>query len=180
LITGECIRVTGIVQGVGFRPAVWRLAGECGVTGRVWNDAGGVLIHAWGSRESLDVLVRRLRDEQPPLSRIESITRSPLVEAGATPAVFEIVASREGEVRTRVHPAFKPPQGEAYGRLEGPKGELGFYLVSDGSPKPYRFKVRAPTLINLTVLRDLVVGWKLADAIVTFGSIDICMGEVDR
>ena len=102
MITGECIRVTGIVQGVGFRPAVWRLAGECGVTGRVWNDAGGVLIHAWGSRESLDVLVRRLRDEQPPLSRIESITRSPLVEAGATPAVFEIVASREGEVRTSV------------------------------------------------------------------------------
>jgi NADH-quinone oxidoreductase subunit D len=86
----------------------------------------------------------------------------------------------EGEVRTRVHPAFKPPVGEAYGRLEGPKGELGFYLVSDGSPKPYRFKVRPPTLINLTVLRDLAVGWKLADAIVTFGSIDICMGEVDR
>jgi NADH-quinone oxidoreductase subunit D len=86
----------------------------------------------------------------------------------------------EGEVCTRVHPAFKPPVGEAYGYLEGPKGELGFYLVSDGSPKPYRFKVRAPTLLNLTVLRDLVVGWKLADAIVTFGSIDICMGEVDR
>jgi len=86
----------------------------------------------------------------------------------------------EGEVRTRVSPTLRPPKGEAYGRIEGPKGELGFYLVSDGSAKPYRFKVRAPTLLNLTLLRDMIIGWKLADAIVTFGSIDICMGEVDR
>jgi NADH-quinone oxidoreductase subunit D len=57
---------------------------------------------------------------------------------------------------------------------------LGFYLVSDGSIAPYRFHVRAPTLINLTALRDMVVGWKLADAIIIFGSIDICLGEVDR
>ena len=86
----------------------------------------------------------------------------------------------EGESRTRVSPTLRPPKGEAYGRIEGPKGELGFYLVSDGSAKPYRFKVRAPTLLNLTLLRDMIIGWKLADAIVTFGSIDICMGEVDR
>jgi len=86
----------------------------------------------------------------------------------------------EGEVRTKVSAALKPPEGEAYGHVEGPKGELGFYLVSDGSTNPYRFKVRAPTLINLTVLRDLCVGWKLADAMVIFGSIDICLGEVDR
>jgi NADH-quinone oxidoreductase subunit D len=86
----------------------------------------------------------------------------------------------DGEVRTRVSPTFKPPKGEAYGRVEGPKGELGFYLVSDGSAKPYRFKVRPPTLLNLTLLRDMIIGWKIADAIITFGSIDICMGEVDR
>jgi len=85
-----------------------------------------------------------------------------------------------GEVRTRVPATFKPPEGEAYGHIEAPKGELGFYLVSDGSLKPYRFKIRAPTFINLTVLRDMIIGWKLADAIITFGSIDICMGEVDR
>ena len=85
-----------------------------------------------------------------------------------------------GEVRTRVPPTFRPPKGEAYGAIEGPKGELGFYLVSDGSAKPYRFKVRAPTFINLTTLRDLVLGWKLADAVIIFGSIDICLGEVDR
>ena len=86
----------------------------------------------------------------------------------------------QGEVRTKVPLQLKPPKGEAYCHIEGPKGELGFYLVSDGSAKPYRFKVRAPALINLTVLRNMIVGWKLADAIITFGSIDICMGEVDR
>ena len=86
----------------------------------------------------------------------------------------------QGEVRTRVPATLRPPQGEAYARIEAPKGELGFYLVSDGSSKPYRFKVRAPSLLNLTVLRDLVIGWKLADAVVIFGSIDVCMGEVDR
>lgn len=86
----------------------------------------------------------------------------------------------QGQVRTKVPAALRPPKGEAYGRIEAPKGELGFYLVSDGSPNPYRFKVRAPALLNLTVLRDLVIGWKLADAIVIFGSIDVCLGEVDR
>ena len=86
----------------------------------------------------------------------------------------------QGAVRTRIPPTFKPPKGEAYGRVEGPKGELGFYLVSDGSAKPYRFKIRPPTLINLTLLREMIIGWKVADAIITFGSIDICMGEVDR
>ena len=85
-----------------------------------------------------------------------------------------------GSVRAEVPALFRPPPGDAYGRIEGPKGELRFYLVSDGGIAPYRFKIRSPSLINLTVLRDMVVGWKLADMIVTFGSIDINMGEVDR
>jgi NADH-quinone oxidoreductase subunit D len=86
----------------------------------------------------------------------------------------------KGEVRAKVPQLLRPAKGEAYGHIEGPKGELGFYLVSDGSIAPYRFHVRAPTLINLTALRDMVIGWKLADAIITLGSIDICLGEVDR
>jgi NADH-quinone oxidoreductase subunit D len=86
----------------------------------------------------------------------------------------------QGDVRTKVPAALRPPKGEAYGHIEAPKGELGFYLVSDGSTNPYRFKIRPPALMNLTVLRDLVIGWKLADAIAIFGSIDICLGEVDR
>ena len=75
----------------------------------------------------------------------------------------------------------RPPAGaEAYGRVESPKGELAFYLVSDGTIAPYRCKIRSPSLINLTALKEMLVGWKLADLIVTFGSIDINMGEVDR
>ena len=86
----------------------------------------------------------------------------------------------QGEVRSEVPHLIHPPVGEAYGRIEAPKGELGFYLVSDNSIAPYRFHIRAPSLINLTALRDMMVGWKVADAIIIFGSIDVCMGEVDR
>jgi NADH-quinone oxidoreductase subunit D len=75
---------------------------------------------------------------------------------------------------------FKPPVGEAYGRVEAPKGELGFYVVSDGSKEPWRYHVRAPSFINLTVLEAMCIGNKLADAIVILGSIDIVLGEVDR
>ena len=76
--------------------------------------------------------------------------------------------------------AFKPPAGEAYGRIEGPKGELGFYLISDGSANPYRYRVRPPSFINLTILEDLCLGHTVADVMVILGSIDIVMGEVDR
>lgn len=86
-----------------------------------------------------------------------------------------------GPVRTELPLVLRPPAGaEALGRVEAPKGELAFYLVSDGSISPYRCKIRSPSLLNLTVTRDLLVGWKLADMIVTLGSIDINMGEVDR
>src|SRR6202046_1213405 len=70
--------------------------------------------------------------------------------------------------------------GEAYGRIEAPKGELGFYLISDGSPNPYRYRVRPPSLINLTVLEDMCRGYSVADTIVIFGTVDIVLGEVDR
>lgn len=85
-----------------------------------------------------------------------------------------------GEVCARVPHLLHPPVGEAYGHIESPRGELGFYLVSDNSIAPYRCHIRAPTLINLTALRDMVIGWKLADAIIIFGSIDINLAEVDR
>ena len=76
--------------------------------------------------------------------------------------------------------ALRPPPGDSYGRVESPKGELGFYLVSDGSTRPYRYKVRAPSFINLTPLGDMCRGHKVADVVVILGSIDIVMGEVDR
>ena len=75
---------------------------------------------------------------------------------------------------------FRPKPGEAYGRIEGPKGELGFYLISDGSPKPYRYRVRPPSLINLTILEDMCLGHSVADVVVILGSVDIVLGEVDR
>ena len=87
----------------------------------------------------------------------------------------------DGPVRAELPLVLRPPAGaEAYGRVESPKGELAFYLVSDGGISPYRCKIRSPSLINLTVIRELLVGWKLADMIVSLGSIDINMGEVDR
>lgn len=75
---------------------------------------------------------------------------------------------------------FRPKAGEAYGRIEGPKGEIGFYLISDGSPNPYRYRIRPPSFINLTVLEDMCLGHSIADAVVILGSVDIVLGEVDR
>jgi NADH/F420H2 dehydrogenase subunit C len=74
----------------------------------------------------------------------------------------------------------KVPAGEVYCRIEHPKGELGFYLVSDGGTNPYRYHVRSSCLINLGALEAMSVGHLLADAIVIFGTIDTTMGEVDR
>ena len=75
---------------------------------------------------------------------------------------------------------FRPKAGEAYGRIEAPKGELGFYLISDGSPNPYRYRVRPPSYINLTILEDMCLGNTVADVVIILGSVDIVLGEVDR
>jgi len=72
------------------------------------------------------------------------------------------------------------PAGEAYGCVEGPKGELGFYVISNGKPNPYRYHIRAPSFINLTSLESLCIGNKIADVVVILGSIDIVLGETDR
>ena len=88
--------------------------------------------------------------------------------------------SPKGAAMVKAPRTFRPPKGEAYGRIEAPKGELGFYLVSDGSPQPYRYHVRPPSLINLTVLEDMCLGHKVADVIIILGSVDIVLGEVDR
>ncbi len=86
----------------------------------------------------------------------------------------------EGPHKTQIPLSLRPEPGEVYGRIESPRGEIGFYLVSDGGPAPYRFHIRAPSLINLSLLRQLAVGSSLPDAIVTLGSIDIVVGEIDR
>jgi len=75
---------------------------------------------------------------------------------------------------------FEPPVGEVYQSIEGPKGELGFYIVSDGNSKPYRVRIRPPSFVNLQALPKMVQGRYIADAVSVIGSIDIVLGEVDR
>jgi len=75
---------------------------------------------------------------------------------------------------------YRPPAGEVYVRTESPKGELGFYMVSDGSAKPYRMHVRAPSFANLQALPLMIEGYLISDVVAAIGSIDIVLGEVDR
>jgi NADH:ubiquinone oxidoreductase subunit D len=87
----------------------------------------------------------------------------------------------EGEIQTgKSQYQVRVPAGEAYGRVENPKGELGFYVVSDGKPNPWRYHIRAPSFINLTALEKMCKGQKIADAVAILGSIDIVLGETDR
>jgi NADH-quinone oxidoreductase subunit D len=85
-----------------------------------------------------------------------------------------------GEYLGKAPKLVRPPAGETYTAVESAKGELGFYIMADGSENPYRWHVRAPSLMNLTALREMLIGWKVADMMAIFGSIDIVMGEVDR
>jgi NADH-quinone oxidoreductase subunit D len=80
----------------------------------------------------------------------------------------------------KVSKIYKPGPGEVYDQLEGPRGWLGGYIVSDGTDRPYRYHIRPPSFINLQALSELVKGWKVADVIAILGSIDFVLGEVDR
>ena len=75
---------------------------------------------------------------------------------------------------------FFPPVGEAYQAIEAPKGELGFYFISDGTPRPWRMKVRSPSFVNLQCLPSMIRGRLVADVIAAIGSLDIVLGEIDR
>jgi NADH-quinone oxidoreductase subunit D len=94
-------------------------------------------------------------------------------------ALADIPAGPIVDPKTKLR-GFKPKPGEAYGRIEAPKGELGFYLISDGGASPYRYRVRPPSLINLTILEDMCLGHNVADVVIILGSVDIVLGEVDR
>ena len=79
-----------------------------------------------------------------------------------------------------VSDGFQPPVGEVYASVEASKGELGFYIVSDGSNRPFRFRIRTPSFANLSALPKMIEGGLIADVISAIGSIDIVLGEVDR
>ena len=117
-----------------------------------WDVYDRFMVRLLEMRESIGILEQALKDIPP----------GPVMDAKA---------------RIR---GFRPKPGEAYGRIEGPKGELGFYLISDGTSNPYRYRVRPPSLINLTILEDMCIGQNLADVVLIFGSVDIVLGEVDR
>ena len=85
-----------------------------------------------------------------------------------------------GDFMGKVAKTIKPPIGEIYSSTETPRGELGYYIISDGSPKPYRVKVKSPCFTALSAVREISRGHMLADIIAIVGSIDIVLGEVDR
>jgi NADH-quinone oxidoreductase subunit D len=153
-ITGPMLRASGVNYDI-------RKVDEYGIYGRFnfrvpLGEHGDTydryMIRVLEMRESVKILEQALRDLRP----------GPIVDPKA-------------KLR-----GFRPKPGEAYGRIEAPKGELGFYLISDGGPNPYRYRVRPPSFINLTVLEDMCLGHLIADVVVILGSVDIVMGEVDR
>ena len=86
----------------------------------------------------------------------------------------------EGDVSSAIPKRIKPPVGQVYTRVENPRGELGYFIISDGSVNPFRVKVRAPSFVNLGVMDVLCRGHMVADIIAILGSVDIVLGEVDR
>jgi NADH-quinone oxidoreductase subunit D len=80
----------------------------------------------------------------------------------------------------KIPKVLKPPVGETYHSIEAPKGELGYFVVSDGSTQPYRVRVRPPSFVNLQALDVMVRGALIADVIAVIGTLDIVLGEVDR
>lgn len=86
----------------------------------------------------------------------------------------------DGDVTSAIPKRIKPPVGHIYSRVENPRGELGYFIISDGSTSPFRVKVRAPSFVNLQIMDELCKGHLIADVIAILGSIDIVLGEIDR
>ena len=91
-----------------------------------------------------------------------------------------LAAIPEGDVQSAVPKRIRPDAGELYIRTESPRGELGFYIISDGTATPYRVKARAPAFVNLSVMPEISRGCMIADLVAIVGSVDIVLGEVDR
>ncbi|HXF49036.1 MAG TPA: NADH dehydrogenase (quinone) subunit D [Verrucomicrobiae bacterium] len=126
-------------------------------------------------RESLKI-VRQALDglpEGPWMARVPGVTPPPKEEVlhKMEALIFQFKIYTEG---------FSPPPGEVYQAIESPRGELGYYVRSDGTPKPYRIHFRTPSFCNLSALSKMVEGRLIADVVAAIGSIDIVLGDVDR
>ncbi len=108
------------------------------------------------------------------LVRIEEMRQSVRILRQAASAI------PEGPITAKVPKVLRPPAGEVYHSIEAPKGELGYFIVSDGSTQPYRVRVRPPSFVNLQALDKMVRGWLVADVVAVIGTLDIVLGEVDR
>jgi len=134
----------------------------------------------WVRVEEMDQSVRIIRQVLP---KIEP--KGPYMTSDrkvALPPRDEIYGNMEALIHQfkLVTQGFPVPKGEVYQAVEGPKGEMGFYIVSDGGPKPYRWRARTPSFYNLQSLPTMVRGGLVADVIVAIGSIDIVLGDVDK
>jgi NADH-quinone oxidoreductase subunit D len=116
---------------------------------------------------------------------VEKLPEGPFIESSAKyvyPDKESVKVSMEAMIHhfKLVIDGLSPPVGEAYSTIESPKGEIGFYIVSDGSPKPYRLRIRPPCFVNLQSLLTMCKGNMLADVVAVIGSLDIVLGEIDR
>jgi len=133
------------------------------------------------------VRLKEMRQSNRIISQVlEKLPEGPIANFAAT----QFVPPPKGDV-TRdiaalirhfklISEGFRPPVGEVYASIESSKGELGFYIVSDGSPKPLRLRIRPPSFLNLGALPRMIEGQMVADVIAAIGSIDIVLGEIDR
>ena len=86
----------------------------------------------------------------------------------------------EGPIMAKIPKVIKPPVGEIYHSIEAPKGELGYFIVSDGSTQPYRIRVRPPCFIAMGAFHEMIKGYMVADIVPTFGMVNMIGGECDR
>ncbi len=108
------------------------------------------------------------------LCRIEELRQSNRIVAQAIEKI------PDGPIKAKVGKIIKPPAGDVYHSIEAPKGELGYYVVSDQTTQPYRVRVRPPSFVNLQALRQMVKGHMVADVVAVIGTLDIVLGEIDR
>ncbi len=116
---------------------------------------------------------------------IDGLPEGPYIERSAKyvyPEKERVLNSMEAMIHhfKLVIDGLAPPVGEVYSTIEAPKGEIGFYIVSDGTPKPYRLRIRPPSFVNLQSLLTMCKGNMIADVVAVIGSLDIVLGEIDR